>query len=110
MMQGFYVLAMQQARRRMRIAAAVCIAAAVSLVLAGRTLLRSPAVPVNASSLSYTVRSEQDRLIVRQNDGTVLRTAIDTRTLPAADREALRKGIVLYDADELSRLLEDYSS
>ncbi|WP_318361053.1 hypothetical protein [uncultured Agathobaculum sp.] len=109
MMQGFYVLAMQQARRRMRIAVPFCLAAAASLVLAGRALLSPSAVPASAA-VSYTVRSEQDRLIVRQSDGTVLRTAIDTRTLPAADREALREGIILDDADELARLLEDYSS
>lgn len=109
MMQGFYVLTMQQARRRMRIAVPFCLAAAASLVLAGRALLSPSAVPASAA-VSYTVRSEQDRLIVRQSDGTVLRTAIDTRTLPAADREALRKGIILDDADELARLLEDYSS
>ena len=109
MMQGFYVLAMQQARRRMRIAVPFCLAAAASLVLAGRALLSPSAVPASAA-VSYTVRSEQDRLFVRQSDGTVLRTAIDTRTLPAADREALREGIILDDADELARLLEDYSS
>ena len=109
MMQGFYVLAMQQARRRIRIAVPFCLAAAASLVLAGRALLSPSAVPASAA-VSYTVRSEQDRLIVRQSDGTVLRTAIDTRTLPAADREALREGIILDDADELARLLEDYSS
>ena len=109
MMQGFYVLAMQQARRRMRIAVPFCLAAAASLVLAGRALLSPSAVPASAA-VSYTVRSEQDRLIVRQSDGTVLRTAIDTRTLPAADREALREGIILNNADELARLLEDYSS
>lgn len=109
MMQGFYVLAMQQARRRMRIAVPFCLAAAASLVLAGRALLSPSTVPASAA-VSYTVRSEQDRLIVRQSDGTVLRTAIDTRTLPAADREALREGIILDNADELARLLEDYSS
>lgn len=109
MMQGFYVLAMQQARRRMRIAVPFCLAAAASLVLAGRALLSPSAIPASAA-VSYTVRSEQDRLIVRQSDGTVLRTAIDTRTLPAADREALREGIILDNADELARLLEDYSS
>ena len=41
---------------------------------------------------------------------TVLRTAIDTRTLPEADREALADGIVLEDELALARLLEDYGS
>ena len=45
MMQGFYLLAMQQARRRTLLAALACIAALVSIVLAGRALLSAPAVP-----------------------------------------------------------------
>ena len=36
MMQGFYLLAMQQARRRTLLAALACLAAMISLVLAGR--------------------------------------------------------------------------
>lgn len=39
MMQGFYLLAMQQARRRTLLAALACLAAMISLVLAGRALL-----------------------------------------------------------------------
>ena len=38
MMQGFYLLAMQQARRRTLLAALACIAALISIVLAGRAL------------------------------------------------------------------------
>ena len=98
MMQGFYLLAMQQARRRTQLAA-----------LAGRALLASPAVPASAS-ITYTVQSENDRLVIRQSDGSVLRTGIDTRTLPSAEQQALADGITLDNAEELARLLENYSS
>ena len=98
MMQGFYLLAMQQARRRTLLA-----------VLAGRALLSAPAVPVSVA-ISYTVQSENDRLVIRQSDGSVLRTGIDTRTLPSAEQQALSDGITLDNAEELARLLENYSS
>ena len=104
MMQGFYLLAMQQARRRTLLAALACLAAMISLVLAGRALLSAPAVPASAA-ISYTVQSENDRLVIRQSDGSVLRTGIDTRTL-----QALADGITLDNAEELARLLENYSS
>ena len=105
MMQGFYLLAMQQARRRTLLAALACLAAMISLVLAGRALLSAPAVPASAA-ISYTVQSENDR----QSDGSVLRTGIDTRTLPSAEQQALADGITLDNAEELARLLENYSS
>ena len=70
MMQGFYLLAMQQARRRTLLAALACLAAMISLVLAGRALLSAPAVPASAA-ISYTVQSENDRLVIRQSDGSV---------------------------------------
>ena len=92
MMQGFYLLAMQQARRRTLLAALACLAAMISLVLAGRALLSAPAVPASAA-ISYTVQSENDRLVIRQSDGSVLRTGIDTRTLPSAEQQALADGI-----------------
>ena len=76
MMQGFYLLAMQQARRRTLLAALACLAAMISLVLAGRALLSAPAVPASAA-ISYTV---------------------------------LADGITLDNAEELARLLENYSS
>ena len=106
MMQGFYLLAMQQARRRTLLAALACIAALISIVLAGRALLSVPA----SAAISYTVQSENDRLVIRQSDGSVLRTGIDTRTLPSAEQQALADGITLDNAEELARLLENYSS
>ena len=94
MMQGFYLLAMQRARRRAAIAALSCLCAAASLILAVQVRTEPAAIPAGGS-VSYTVRSEKNRLIVRQSDGSVLRTAIDTRSLPAADQNMLREGIVL---------------
>lgn len=109
MMQGFYLLAMQQARRRTLLAALACLAAMISLVLAGRAL-PVPRLPVPASAaISYTVQSENNRLVIRQSDGSV-RTGIDTRTLPSAEQQALADGITLDNAEELARLLENYSS
>ena len=62
------------------------------------------------AAISYTVQSENDRLVIRQSDGSVLRTGIDTRTLPSAEQQALADGITLDNAEELARLLENYSS
>lgn len=110
MMQGFYMLAMQRARRQRRIALAVCAAALVSAFFAARVWFAEPAVSVSASTEPYVAQSEDGRLIVMRGGETVLRTAIDTRTLPEADREALADGIVLEDELALARLLEDYGS
>ena len=69
------------------------------------------AVPAGAlAEEPYVAQSEDGRLIVSRGGETVLRTAIDVRTLPAADREALADGVVLADAEALARLLEDYGS
>lgn len=48
-------------------------------------------------------------LTISQNGEVILTTAIDVRTLPSADREALRRGITLRSDTELTQLLEDYS-
>ena len=63
MMQVFYLLAMQQARRRTLLAALACLAAMISLVLAGRALLSAPAVPASAA-ISYTVPVSYTHLAV----------------------------------------------
>ena len=53
---------------------------------------------------------EGGRLVISHDGEVVMRTDIDTRALPAADREALADGIVLADAEALAKLLEDYGS
>ena len=53
----------------------------------------------------------QDQVGNTMNGGeVVIRTDIDIRTLPAADREALEQGILLSDTEALAKLLEDYGS
>lgn len=111
MLQGFYMLAMQRARRQRRIAILFCILALVSAFFAARAWFSDDAVPVStAAAAPYIAQSESDRLVVSRDGEIVLRTAIDVRSLPAADQQALADGIVLPDAASLARLLEDYGS
>ena len=42
--------------------------------------------------------------------GVIGLSGIDTRTLPSAEQQALADGITLDNAEELARLLENYSS
>ena len=68
-------------------------------------------MPVSTTAAApYIAQSVSDRLVVSRGGEIVLRTEIDVRTLPAADREALADGVVLPDAASLARLLEDYGS
>ena len=97
MIQGFFLLARRQARQRAAALLIFLLLAAVMLVLAVRAVRVPAAVPADAASL------------VAGTDGTHLTTAIDVRTLPSADREALRRGITLQSETELTQLLEDYS-
>ena len=111
MMQGFYLLALQRARRQRRIAILFCILALVSAFFAARAWFAPDSVPASAPSASpYIAQSASGRLVVSRGGEVVLRTEIDVRSLPAADREALADGIVLPDAEALARLLEDYGS
>lgn len=110
MIQGFYLLAMQRARRRQRIAAAACLVALLFLVFAVRTWFTPAPVMAEAAVLPYTAVSENDRLVVYRAGEPVIRTTIDTRTLPEADRDALLQGVSLPDAEALAKLLEDYGS
>ena len=48
--------------------------------------------------------------MISRGGEVVIRTEIDTRTLPAADRDALEEGVVLADTEALAKLLEDYGS
>ena len=111
MLQGFYLLALQRARRQRRIAILFCIAALLSAFFAARAWFSDDAVPVSTTAAApYIAQSVSDRLVVSRGGEIVLRTEIDVRTLPAADREALADGVVLPDAASLARLLVDYGS
>ncbi len=110
MMRGFYLLAVQQRRRKMA-AFAACLAAALSLVLAARTTAAPKAVAASVPEPEpYVASSEGGKLIVYQGGEVVMETGIDVRTLPAADRSRLEKGISVPDYETLAHLLEDYSS
>lgn len=110
MMQGFYMLAMQRAKRQRRIALLACGAALVSAFFAARVWFAEPAVAATASAEPYVAQSSEGRLVVTRGGEIVIRTDIDVRSLPSADREALEGGILLPDAQSLARLLEDYGS
>ena len=110
MLQGFYMLALQQARRRRRIALLACTAAVLSAFFAARAYFTPAAVPVSAAQAPYVAQSEGGRLVISHDGEVVMRTDIDTRALPAADREALEQGILLSDTEALAKLLEDYGS
>lgn len=111
MMQGFYLLTMQRLKRRRRIAALSCAAALACAGFAVHARFTAPpAVQATGASLPYVAYSEDGRLLISRGGETLLRTEIDTRTLPAADQKALAQGITLSDAAALARLLEDYGS
>ena len=102
MIQGFFLLARRQARQRAAALLIFLLLAAVMLLLAVPA-----AVPADAASL--VAGTDGTHLTISQNGEVILTTAIDVRTLPSADREALRRGITLQSETELTQLLEDYS-
>lgn len=110
MMQGFYMLAIQRAKRQKRIALLACAAALISAFFAARVWFSAPAVPASTTELPYVAQSEDDRLVVSRGGEVIIRTDIDVRALPSADRAALEQGILLPDEQALARLLEDYGS
>ncbi len=111
MMQGFYLLTLRRQRRRKRIVALACLAAFGSVIAAAHTSnATTPAMAEETILLPYIAIADGDRLIVTRGEETVIRTAIDIRSLPSADRTALEKGIELEDAAALAKLLEDYGS
>ena len=67
-------------------------------------------MPVSAAEAPYVAQSENGLLVVSHGGEVVIRTDIDIRTLPAADREAIEQGILLSDTEALAKLLEDYGS
>lgn len=114
-MQGFYVLAMRRMQRQKRIALLACALAFVCAILAARAYFADvPEAVMTAapdmSETSYVAQSENGLLTISRGGETVIRTEIDVRTLPEADREALAQGVLLPDAEALAKLLEDYGS
>jgi len=58
----------------------------------------------------YTVRAEDDRVVVYHGDSLWLRTDTPVSSLPKSDRQRLNKGIPLTDDRQLKCLLEDLCS
>ncbi|MDO4269895.1 MAG: hypothetical protein Q4C72_03125 [Eubacteriales bacterium] len=110
MMQGFYMLALQRARRQRRIALAACTAALVCAFFAARAYFTPVSAMANLPDEPYVAMDEGGRLVVARGGETIIRTDIDTRALPEADRQALEYGVSLPDAEALAKLLEDYGS
>lgn len=114
MIQGFYILAVEQMRRRKRIAAVMCALTLCFSLFAVRTYFvpKAPAeVAVAASAAtSYFVYSDAAGNLVIAKGNELLQTGIQTKTLPETDQAALEQGITLPDAASLAKLLEDYSS
>lgn len=110
MMQGFYMLAMQRARRQMRLALVACAAALICAFFALRSYFTPVSVPANADPAPYIAYNDEGRVTVSRGGEVVIRTEIDTRSLPQSDRAALDQGIELPDAQALAKLLENYGS
>ena len=69
--------------------------------------------PVPDENAKYTVTAYEGRLAVyltAQMDAPQYVTDVEVSTLPLADREALQTGIPIYNEEELTSILEDYSS
>lgn len=110
MMQGFYMLALQRARRQMRLAIIACILALVCAFFALRSHFSPVSVPTSADPAPYIAYDDGGLITVSRGGEIIIRTEIDTRSLPQPDREALNHGISLPDAQALAKLLEDYGS
>ena len=87
--------------RRFLLCAAVLAGAAVHASCAPE------AVPAAANAL--VAGTDGVHLTISQDGEVIVTTAIDVRTLPGADREALERGIPLENEQALTQLLEDYS-
>lgn len=110
MLQGFYILARAQRRRRRLILACACLSALLMTGLAYNSQSRAVSAVAEQPAGPYYATVQNNVLIIQQNGQTVLRTGIDVRSLPAADQAALQHGISLADETALARLLEDYGS
>lgn len=104
------------------LAAVVCVGAALTTPRQADT--QTPAAPDGGQSgqtpgaavstgAKYTVADYQGRLAVylsAQMDAPQYITDVEVSTLPRADRLALADGIPIYTEEELTSILEDYSS
>ncbi len=109
MMQGFYVLAVRERRKKCALALAG-VAAAASLFFAVRTKAPKAVAASVPQNEPYVATSYDGRLVVMRGGELVVETEIDVRSLPQHDRMQLEQGITVADAEALAHLLEDYGS
>ena len=75
--------------------------------------VQEDSAPFTGGSAKYTVTVYEGRLAVyltASAQAPQYVTDVEVSTLPAADREALQKGIPIYTEAQLTSILEDYSS
>lgn len=59
---------------------------------------------------TYTIKSENDRIVVYRGDTLLYKTETSVNTLPKKDRKTLIQGITVTSQEELKRLIDDYCS
>ncbi len=59
---------------------------------------------------SYTIKSENGRVVVYRGDELFIKTSTSTSTLPKKDEKELLYGITVHTKEEMDRLLEQYCS
>lgn len=59
---------------------------------------------------SYTLKSENGRVVVYKGDELLMKTSTAVNTLPKKDEKELLYGITVYSKEEMNRLLEQYCS
>ncbi|MBQ8860422.1 MAG: hypothetical protein IJ015_03680 [Ruminococcus sp.] len=64
----------------------------------------------DAISDSYTIKSENGRVVVYKGDELLIKTSTSTSTLPKKDEKELLYGITVKTRQEVDRLLEQYCS
>lgn len=65
---------------------------------------------MSAQGTTYTVKSENGRIVVYLDDALYLRTSTAVNTLPKKDQKTLLYGIVVTSKNELKKVLESYCS
>lgn len=59
---------------------------------------------------SYTIKSENGRVVVYKGDELLMKTSTSVSTLPKKDEKELLYGITVYSKEEMDKLLEQYCS
>lgn len=62
------------------------------------------------SAAAYTVREENNRVVVYRDDALWMKTDTQVSALPKGDRVRLKNGIIVFSEKELKALIEDICS